>query len=90
MVGMATIALSAVRGLDRSTCGRSRFSGAVAGQPVVTLSTSPLGREFGARAVIVDAIDDQAAAFYLQYDFHAPGDRRLWGRLADIAGAVGE
>lgn len=48
------------------------------------------GREFGARAVIVDAIDDQAAAFYQHFDFHQLDDRRLWRRLADIARGVGE
>ena len=66
-----------------------------------TLSTAPLGREgsrrvspggreFGARAVVVDAIDDQAAAFYRHFDFHQLDDRRLWRRLADVARAVGE
>ena len=48
------------------------------------------GREFGARAVVVDAIDDQAAAFYRHFDFHQLDDRRLWRRLADVARAVGE
>ena len=48
------------------------------------------GREFGARAVIVDAIDGQAAAFYRHFDFHQLEDRRLWRRLADVARALGE
>ena len=48
------------------------------------------GREFGARAVIVDAIDDRAAAFYRHFDFHQLDDRRLWRRLADVERAVGE
>lgn len=48
------------------------------------------GREFGARAVVVDAIDDQAVAFYCHFDFDKLDDRRLWRRLADVAGAVGE
>ena len=43
------------------------------------------GRELGARALIVDAIDDQAAAFYCHFDFHQLDDRRLWRRLADLA-----
>jgi predicted N-acetyltransferase YhbS len=47
------------------------------------------GREFGARAVVVDAIDDQAAAFYQHFDFHPLDDRRLWRRLADVARGVG-
>ena len=48
------------------------------------------GREFGARAVVVDAIDDQASAFYRHFDFHQLDDRRLWRRLADVARALGE
>jgi len=48
------------------------------------------GREFAARAVVVDAIDDQAAAFYCHFDFHQLYDRRLRRRLADVARAVGE
>lgn len=47
------------------------------------------GREFGARAVIVDAIDDQAAEFYRHFDFHHLDERRLWRRLSDIARAIG-
>lgn len=47
------------------------------------------GREFGARAVIVDAIDDQAADFYRHFDFHDLDQRRLWARLTDIERAVG-
>ncbi len=47
------------------------------------------GREFGARAVVVDAIDDRAAAFYRHFDFHDLDERRLWRRLSDIAAALG-
>ncbi len=43
------------------------------------------GREFGARAVIVDALNDQAAAFYRHFGFHPLDHRRLWRRLADVA-----
>jgi predicted N-acetyltransferase YhbS len=46
-------------------------------------------REFGARAVVVDAIDDDAAAFYRHFGFHDLDDRRLWRRLSDIDRAVG-
>lgn len=48
------------------------------------------GREFGARAVVVDAIDERAAAFYRHFDFHDLGDDRLWRRLSDIASALGK
>lgn len=47
------------------------------------------GREFGARAIVVDAIDDRAAAFYRHFDFHPLDERRLWRRLSDIAAALG-
>jgi Predicted acyltransferase len=47
------------------------------------------GREFGARAVVVDAIDDNAVAFYEHFDFHRLEGQRLWRRLSDIDQAVG-
>ena len=47
------------------------------------------GREFGARAVIVDAIDDRAAAFYRHFGFHDLEGRRPWRRLGDVAQALG-
>jgi hypothetical protein len=40
--------------------------------------------------VIVDAIDDRAAAFHRHFDLHQLDDRRLWRRLADVAGRVGQ
>lgn len=47
------------------------------------------GREYGARAVIVDAIDEQAAGFCRHFDFRPFDDWRLWRRLSDISRAVG-
>jgi GNAT superfamily N-acetyltransferase len=47
------------------------------------------GQEFGARAVVVDAIDDRAAAFYRHFGFHDLEGLRLWRRLADVAQALG-
>ena len=47
------------------------------------------GREFGARAVIVDAISDEAAEFYRHFDFHDLDERRLWRRLGDVERALG-
>jgi predicted N-acetyltransferase YhbS len=47
------------------------------------------GQEFGARAVIVDALSDDAAAFYRHFGFHELEEHRLWRRLGDIARAVG-
>ncbi len=47
------------------------------------------GREFGARAVVVDAISDEAAEFYRHFDFHDLEERRLWRRLGDVENALG-
>ncbi|MCP9490381.1 MAG: GNAT family N-acetyltransferase [Solirubrobacteraceae bacterium MAG38_C4-C5] len=47
------------------------------------------GRQFGARAVIVDASTEDAAGFYRHFGFQLES-RRLWRRLADIAGALEE
>jgi len=48
------------------------------------------GREFGARAVVVDAIDERAAEFYRHCNFRDLDHGRLWRRLGDIAAALGE
>ena len=48
------------------------------------------GREFGARAVVVDAIDERAADFYRHFDFHDLDSRRLWRRLNDVGAALAE
>lgn len=48
------------------------------------------GIEFGARAVVVDAIDDNAVAFYEHFDFRRLDGRRLWRRIGDLAVALGE
>lgn len=48
------------------------------------------GREFGARAIVVDAIDERAAEFYRHFDFHDLDEGRLWRRLTDVARALGE
>lgn len=47
------------------------------------------GQEFGARAVVVDAIDERAAQFYRYFGFHDLDEGRLWRRLSDIAAALG-
>jgi GNAT superfamily N-acetyltransferase len=45
-------------------------------------------RQFGARAVIVDAIDDGAVAFYAHHGFLPLAGRRLYRRIADIERAI--
>jgi predicted N-acetyltransferase YhbS len=47
------------------------------------------GREFGARAVVVDAIDHTAIAFYEHFDFHILEGNRLWRKLSDLDRALG-
>lgn len=46
-------------------------------------------REFGARAVVVDAPDPAAAAFYRHFGFLELEDDRLWRRISDIERALG-
>ena len=46
------------------------------------------GQEFGARAGVVDAIDDRAAAFFRHFGFHDLEGHRLWSRLTDIGQAL--
>jgi predicted N-acetyltransferase YhbS len=45
-------------------------------------------RQYGARALIVDAIDDRAAAFYERHGFLPLGEQRLYRRMADIERAL--
>lgn len=45
-------------------------------------------RQYGARAVIVDAIDDRAAAFYIHHGFLPLAGRRLYRRITDIDRAL--
>lgn len=47
------------------------------------------GSEFGARAVIVDAISPEAADFYRHFDFHDLDGHRLWRRLTDVTRSLG-
>ncbi len=48
------------------------------------------GRELGARAMVVDAMDERAAAFYRHFDFHDFDAHRLWRRLSDTATTLEE
>ena len=47
------------------------------------------GRELGARAVVVDAIDERAAEFYRHFGFRDLDEGRLWRRLGDVSAALG-
>jgi GNAT superfamily N-acetyltransferase len=47
-------------------------------------------RQFGARAVIVDAIDDRAFTFYQHHGFLPfPGQLRLYRRIGDLERSLG-
>jgi predicted N-acetyltransferase YhbS len=48
------------------------------------------GREFGARAVVVDLVSSEAGDFYRHFGFRDLDDRRLWRRLTDIARALAD
>jgi predicted N-acetyltransferase YhbS len=47
------------------------------------------GAEFGARAVVVDAINERAADFYRHFGFHDLDQGRLWRRISEITAALG-
>lgn len=47
------------------------------------------GREFGAGAVVVDAIDPDANAFYRHFGFKELDEVRLWRRISDVDRALG-
>ncbi|AGL28247.1 hypothetical protein J113_19435 [Mycobacterium tuberculosis CAS/NITR204] len=46
-------------------------------------------RHYGARALVVDAIDDRVAEFYGHHGFLPLEGRRLYRRISDIARALG-
>jgi len=71
--------------LDRSEHGRS-----LGGHLLVDALTRCVrgGNEFGARAVVVDAISPEAADFYRHFGFHDLDKQRLWRRMNDIAHAI--
>ena len=48
------------------------------------------GHEFGARAVVVDAVSDEAARSYQHFGFHQLDEARLWRRIGDIESSLEE
>lgn len=42
------------------------------------------GREFGARAVVLDAINDETGRFYEHFGFRQLDGSRMWRRIADV------
>lgn len=46
-------------------------------------------RQYGARALVVDALDDRAAEFYRHHGFLPLDGRRLYRRISDIERALG-
>jgi predicted N-acetyltransferase YhbS len=79
------VVLLARLALDRSERGRS-----LGGHLLVDALARCVrgGGEFGARAVVVDAISPEAADFYRHFGFRDLEAQRLWRRLADIARAL--
>jgi len=80
------VVLLARLAVDRTEQGR-RLGGHLLADALRRCVTG--GREFGARAVVVDAIDDGAAEFYRHFGFHDLDEARLWRRLGDISAALG-
>jgi hypothetical protein len=82
---LSTGKLDAVQALDRSEHGYS-----LGGDLLLdALKRCVRGAgEFGARAVVVDAISPDAAAFYRHFGFRELDGSRLWRRIADIARAL--
>jgi predicted N-acetyltransferase YhbS len=79
------VVLLARLALDRSEHGRS-LGGHLLVDALVRCVRG--GREFGARAVVVDAISQEASDFYRHFGFRDLDERRLWRRLADVARAL--
>jgi predicted N-acetyltransferase YhbS len=79
------VVLLARLALDRSEHGRS-----LGGHLLVDALARCVrgGREFGARAVVVDALSPEAGDFYRHFGFRDLDGQRLWRRLADIARAL--
>ncbi len=48
------------------------------------------GEESGARAVVVDAINESASGFYRHFGFRDLDERRLWRKLADVRAAISD
>jgi GNAT superfamily N-acetyltransferase len=81
------VVLLARLALDRSEQGRS-----LGGHLLVDALARCVrgGSEYGARAVVVDALSHEAGDFYRHFGFHDLDDRRLWRRLTDIARALAD
>jgi predicted N-acetyltransferase YhbS len=81
------VVLLARLALDRSEHGRS-----LGGYLLVDALARCIrgGREFGARAVVVDPVSSKAGDFYRHFGFRDLDDRRLWRRLTDVARALAD
>jgi len=79
------VVLLARLALDRSEHGRS-----LGGHLLIDALARCIrgGSEFGARAVVVDAISPDAANFYRHFGFRDLDEQRLWRRLTDITHAL--
>ena len=71
--------------LDRSEHGRGLGADLLRDALLRAISGA---REFGARAVIVDAADEHAAAFYRHHGFLPLTGQRLYRRISDLERAL--
>ena len=85
----ATVLLLARLALDRSEHGTGLGTGLGADLLRDALGRAVAGtHHYGARALVVDAIDDGAAGFYRHHGFLALEGLRLYRRIADIERAI--
>jgi predicted GNAT family N-acyltransferase len=85
MPDLVPVVLLARLALDRSEPGNS-----LGGHLLVDALARCVrgGSEFGAQAVMVDAVSAEAGEFYRHFGFRDLDERRLWRRLSDVARAL--
>jgi predicted N-acetyltransferase YhbS len=76
--------------LARLALDRSEHRNSLAGHLLVDALARCVrgGSEFGARAVVVDAVSAEAGEFYRHFGFRDLDERRLWRRLSDVGRAL--
>jgi len=79
------VLLIARLGLDRSVQGRGLGADLLRDALIRAVAGA---HQYGARAVVLDALDETAAAFYTHHGFLPLSERRLYRRITDIERAL--